>query len=202
MTALRSGLSFPMTTFNSREPNIFHYLTFVSFLRVPIFKSDFICQLFVDSLKEIKAELPFKLLAYVLMPDHAHLIVNPADRDIVQFGKTLKGKSARKTIDWLKQNGHFDSLAKLRRVNAAKRNHSYSLWQPRVRSVNLESHKFVHQKCNYIHLNPVRAKLCKHPADWKWSSYRAYFPHEPGKVPMGIGLQAYWDVSDGQRPSA
>jgi hypothetical protein len=41
-------------------------------------------------------------------------------------------------------------------------------------------------------MNPVRAGLCKHPVEWKWSSYRAYLPHEPGSVPIEIDPIAYW----------
>lgn len=64
------------------------------------------------------------------------------------------------------------------------------------------------QKLNYIHLNPVRAGLSKHPAEWKWSSYRAYLPHEPGSVPIEIDARGYWAEDEfeidgcggGQRP--
>src|SRR2546430_13576463 len=42
------------------------------------------------------------------------------------------------------------------------------------------------QKLNYIHLNPIRAGLCDHPAKWRWSSYHAYLPHELGAVPIEI----------------
>jgi putative transposase len=191
-----------VTTFNSHKENTFHYLTFVTFARVPIFKSETICQFFIDAVVETKEIFPFKLVAYVLMPDHAHLIINPFDRNIVTVAKSIKGKSAKKTLDWLKTNGHFGSLAKLERTHPKKRNHSYSVWQKGVRSIDLESHKFVQQKSNYIHLNPVRAGLCDHPAKWKWSSYRSYFPHKPGEVPIEIDWQAYWSMEDGQRPSA
>ena len=91
-----------MTTFNSTKPNVFHYLTFVTFTRVPIFQSQEICQFFVDALRETKKESPFKLIAWVIMLDHVHLILNPADCDIEIVGKTLKGKSAKKILDWLK----------------------------------------------------------------------------------------------------
>ena len=51
--------------------------------------------------------------------------------------------------------------------------------------------KFIRQKLNYLHLNPVRAGLCEHPAEWKWSSCRAYLPHKPGEVPIEVDWQAY-----------
>ena len=185
-----------MTTFNSREENVFHYLTLVSFQRVPIFNSNTICEYFIDALQETKEKHPFKLIAYVIMPDHAHLIVNPVGCDIERIGKDLKGKSAKKILDWLKENNHRMSLEKLKRKTVAKRNHSYSVWQKKVKSVDLWSHKFILQKMNYIHLNPVRAGLCNHPAKWKWSSYRAYLPHEPGEVPIEPDSRGYWKTEE------
>jgi hypothetical protein len=45
---------------------------------------------------------------------------------------------------------------------------------------------------HYLHLNPVRAGLCKHPSEWKWSRYRAYLPHDIGEVPIEVDWRAYW----------
>ena len=179
-------------TFNSREQNIFHYLTFVTFQRVPVFRSSTICQFFVDAIRETREKHPFKLIAYVIMPDHVHLIINPLKCYIEVIGKELKGRSAHKTIKWLKESGHITSLNKLKRRIPGKRNHSFSMWQEKVKSVDLKSEKFIHQKVDYVHMNPVRAGLCGHPADWKWSSYHAYLPHEPAEVPIEMDKQPYW----------
>jgi len=181
-----------MTAFNSREPNVLHYLTFVSFCRVPVFISDDICQFFIDGLVETREKHPFKFVAYVIMPDHVHLIVNPLNCDIDVVGKEIKGRSAWKTINWLRSEGHLASLNKLKRLNSRKRNHAYSLWQTGVKSIDLKSEKFVRQKVGYVHMNPVRAGLCDHPAKWKWSSYHAYLPHEPGDVPIEMDRVWYW----------
>ena len=183
-------------TFNSREENVFHYLTFVTFQRVPIFKSDTICQFFIDAIRETREKHPFKLIAYVIMPDHVHPIVNPLATDIEVIGKEIKGRSAYKTIKWLKEEGHLASLGKLKRRLRGKRNHAYSVWQKKVKSVDLKSGKFIRQKIGYVHMNPVRAGLCKHPADWKWSSYRAYLPHESGGVPIEMDKNPYWSEEE------
>lgn len=183
-------------TFNSREPNTLHYLTFVTFQRVPVFISDKICQFFIESIEETRSKRPMKLAAYVIMPDHPHLIVNPLDCDIEVIGKEIKGRSARKTIDWLKENNYWSSLEKLRRLVPKKRRHTYSLWQERVKSIDLHSPKFVQQKVRYIHMNPVRAGLCDDPAKWKWSSYHAYLPHELGEVPIEMDRKWLWTESE------
>jgi hypothetical protein len=38
----------------------------------------------------------------------------------------------------------------------------------------------------------VRAGLCDHPAKWRWSSYKAYLPHEPGSVPIEVDQKWLW----------
>ena len=59
-------------------------------------------------------------------------------------------------------------------------------------SIDIWSHKFIRQKLNYIHLNPVRAGFCDHPAKCRWSSYHAYLPHETGEVPIEIDWRWMW----------
>lgn len=181
-----------MTVFNSTDRNVLHYLTFVTFRRVPIFKSAAICQFLIDSLRETREKHPFKLIAYVIMLDHIHLIVNPVGCDIEVIGKELKGRSAKKILNWLRENGHQTSLDKLKRGAIGKRNHTHSVWQKKVKSVDLRSQKFILQKINYTHMNPVRAGLCDYPARWKWSSYHAYLPHRLEDVPIEPDRRAFW----------
>lgn len=185
-----------MTNFNSKEENIFHYLTFVTYRRVPIFKSENICQFLIDTLKEIRKNHPIKLIGYVIMPDHIHLIVNPVDCDIEIVGKELKGVSANKILKWLKENEYFTSLEKLKLTNTKKRNHSFCVWQKKIRSIDLWSHKFILQKLNYVHLNPIRAGLCDHPAKWKWSSYNAYLSRTDAEIPITPDKKGYWTETD------
>jgi len=59
-----------MHLFKSREPNLVHYATAVTFSRVPVFRSDHACSLFIDALATTRKKEPFKLIGYVLMPDH------------------------------------------------------------------------------------------------------------------------------------
>ena len=181
-----------MTTFNSKEKNTFHYLTFVIFQRVSVFADEINCRLFVEALEETREEYAFKLIAYVIMLDHVHLIVNPVCCDIELVGKTLKGKSAKKILDRLKISQEAAMLSKLRRASSGKRNHTFSLWQKKVKSVDLWSHKFVLQKMNYIHMNPVRAGLCEHPGKWTWSSYAAYTRNPEIEIPICPDRQGYW----------
>ena len=181
-----------MKLFKSHDPNLFHYTTTVCFKRVPVFHSEIACNLFITALAETREKCRFKLIGYVVMPDHVHLIFNPLNVDISAVMRRLKSTSARQILDWLRESNNVTSLKKLALAIPQSRSHTHSLWLKDFSSIDLWTPRFVQQKLNYIHLNPVRAGLCNHPADWKWSSYRAYFPHEAGSVPIEIDWRGYW----------
>jgi len=61
-----------MKLYKSNELNTFHYVTLVTHSRVPVFRSDSACEIFVDALRETRERYPYKLIGYVLMPDHVH----------------------------------------------------------------------------------------------------------------------------------
>ena len=85
----------------------------------------------------------------------------------------LKGLTARRVIDYLKNQNYLSSLAKLRH-GEWKRKHSYSLWQQEKNVFSIFSEAVFMQKVNYIHLNPVRAGLVERAVDYRWSSARIW----------------------------
>lgn len=181
-----------MKLFKSNERNTVHYVTSVTYNRVPVFRSDHACEIFVEVLSEVRNKFPYKLIGYVIMPDHAHAIINNATGTISDWLRRVRGNSARKVLAWLRAEQHLMSLKKLELTISQKRHHTHAVWQKDPSVIDLTSPKFMRQKLNYLHLNPVRAGLCEHPADWKWSSYRAYLPYTFGDVPIEIDWQAYW----------
>jgi len=155
---------------------------------VPIFGDERFCQIFADCIAELKTVHPFKLIGYVIMPDHIHLILNPIECDISLIMRKLKGKGAKLILDLLRRENH--SLLSRLNLNSAGRD--YAVWLKDFSSVDLWSEKFIIQKLGYIHANPVRAGLCDHPVKWKWSSYHAYLPHDLGDVPLEMDMGGYW----------
>jgi len=188
-----------MRLFKSNIPNTFHFVTTVTYNRVPVFKSPNACEIFTNVLREMREHERFKLVGYVVMPDHVHLIINPQNASVIDSVRTLKSLTARRVLDWLAINNHHASLAKLELAQTQKRQHAHAVWQKDYSAIDLWSPRFINQKLDYIHLNPVRAGLCQHPAKWRWSSYRAYLPHEAGDVPMEVDWRAYWEETSSAR---
>ncbi len=80
---------------NLNLPGALHFVTGNFLDRLPIFDQGECCQSFIDVLSDLLEEWPCKLIAYVLMPDHLHLIVNPRDGRVIEFTGKLKSLAAR-----------------------------------------------------------------------------------------------------------
>lgn len=185
-----------MNLFKSKSQNLLHYVTSVTFRRIPLFRLDKACELFIDAMEETRRREPFKLLAYVIMPDHVHLLLNPQALDIRLTMNRLKGRSARLILDWLAADGHSDILGQLVVKDSRSARQTHAVWQKGFSSIDIVSEKFVSQKMGYIHANPVRADLCDHPAKWKWSSYAAFLPHAEGSVPIEPDTRGFWNYDE------
>ncbi|HEY0431472.1 MAG TPA: transposase, partial [Pyrinomonadaceae bacterium] len=83
---------------NQNLPGALHFVIGNFLDRTPVFNEDSCCQSFIDTLATLLKEWPCQTIAYVLMPDHTHLIVNPKDGRIKEFTGKLKSLSARDII--------------------------------------------------------------------------------------------------------
>jgi putative transposase len=185
-----------MHLFKSREQNLVHYVTTVTYQRVPVFSNDRSCSLLIEALSETRLKDPFKLIGYVVTPDHFHLLANPLNMDITRLIGRLKGRVASRILKWLRAENKAQSLAKLALRKPLGSGQTHALWLQDFSAVDIWSPKFIRQKLNYIHMNPVRAGLCDHPAKWRWSSYQAYFPHELGEVPIEVDWRWLWSPAE------
>jgi len=59
---------------------------------------------------------------------------------------------------------------------------SGTLWEGRFRSCLTQEESYLLACQRYIELNPVRAGMVEHPAEYRWSSYRSNAQGEPGSL--------------------
>jgi len=153
--------------FKSREPNLIHYVTAVAYNRAPVFRSERACEILISALETTRAKEPFKLIGYVIMPDHFHMLANPRGLDISVVVGRFKGGADSAILNWLRSEGHVSSLRKLAFARPLQSGQTHAVWMKEFSAIDVWSDKFVRQKLSYIHLNPVRAGLCDHPAKWR-----------------------------------
>ncbi len=80
--------------------------------------------------------------------------------------------SPRRVIDYLKENRFESSLDKLRRDEAGRKDHRYSVWQHHSNTFLITTESMLLRKVSYIHLNPVEDKLVDDPNQYSFSSAR------------------------------
>lgn len=149
-----------------------YYLTSVARDRLPVFRLDEIKWIACEALNKARKSGGFLILAYVIMPDHLHLITDNA-REPSDIQRFVNGNIARKVIDHLKENEHTRSLEKLRHDDHG-RGHRYSLWDRHPNARLLTSESMFMQRVHYTHQNPVRLGLVERPEDYLFSSARIW----------------------------
>jgi putative transposase len=172
-------------TITKDDPCLF--ITAVAKNRLPVFQTDAIKTITCTAIDEARTSCGFLLFAYVIMPDHLHLLTDsPRKASVVlQF---IKGIVSRRVLGYLKEMKYESSLKKLEHDNW-KRSHRYSLWQHDSDVFAVVSESTFMQKVNYIHQNPVRAGLVARAEDYRWSSARLWklcpIENEPLRVDIG-----------------
>ena len=110
-----------------------YFLTSVAKDRLPVFRKDEMKDITCKALDEARKSGKFALYAYVIMPDHLHLITDSArsSEDALRF---TNGIISHQLIAYLKEQGYERSLLKLRQ-ETKRRHYQHSLWDhhPNVR---------------------------------------------------------------------
>ncbi|MEE9302960.1 MAG: transposase [Thiotrichaceae bacterium] len=135
-------------------PNFPHHVTQRGNRRQKTFFCDDDYRYYLDLMSEFSRQSGTEIWAYCLMPNHVHLVMVPNEEDGLRA--TLGEVHRRYT----------------RHINFREgwRGH---LWQERFHSFLMDE-DYLLSTVRYVERNPVVAKLCVYPEDWKWSSARAH----------------------------
>lgn len=174
----------PPKKFIISRDNPAFYLTSVGKDRLPIFRKAEIADLACSAIDEARRSGGFLIFAYVIMPDHGHIVTDGSrkSRDIHRF---VNGIVSRRIIDYLKANNHDESLGKLR-IPDLDNQWKYSLWNHEPNTRLLWDEQMLWQRIQYTHLNPVRAGLVDHPNEWRWSSARIFHGRPIDDEPLTV----------------
>jgi putative transposase len=159
--------------------NHLHYLTANIYRRARIFDSDRFKLKFTKTLGRLRGELGFKIIGYVLMPGHCHLMIWPCDlASPSQIVQKLSERTANFILRNLRGSPGLPWCQKMLKgfeLPPTVHHHAHHrVWQRGGYDLNIWSEKQRLEKLTYMHNNPVKRGLAVQPGDWPWSSWRFY----------------------------
>jgi putative transposase len=140
-------------------------------------------QAYLSFLKDAAVKYQVAIHAFVLMTNHVHLLLTPSD---AQGLSRMMQAQGRKYVQYF--------------------NYTYgrsgTLWEGRYKSTVVDTDNYLLTVYRYIELNPVRANMVSHAADYPWSSYQGNALGKPIQLLTPHAL--YWQLgqTDDERQSA
>jgi putative transposase len=132
---------------------------------------------YLDLLGQVVVRQRWRCLAYCLMGNHVHLLVQTPEPNLAAGMQRLHGLHAQTFNRRHRHSGH--------------------LFQGRYAAIPVRRHDQVLTVVRYIALNPVKARLCDEAAEWHWASHAAIVG---GTAPRWLdvpGLLAYFGADGG-----
>lgn len=130
-------------------------------------------EFYIDCLLKAKEQTRCRIYAYCLMPNHVHVLVVPSDPQGIS---RLIQSVGRRYVQYFNR----------------RNSRTGTLWEGRFRSSLVEADRYLTACCRYIELNPVRAGIVSHPAEYRWSSYLFHAEGKKGSLvdedPWYLGL--------------
>lgn len=120
--------------------------------KIYLSKNDY--QTFISLLTESCGLWEVKILAYSLMPNHYHLLINTPLGNLSRFMRHVNGVYTQRFNINHKTEGQ--------------------LFKGRYKCILVNGDGYLLQLVRYIHRNPIRAKMVKNIDDFEWSSHQGY----------------------------
>jgi putative transposase len=157
-----------------------HFITFSCYRRMPLLKTVRARNIFVQELRKVRDEMEFRLIGYVVMPEHVHLLIGEPKRGTPSNAlQKLKLRTSWKMRKRGKVGGDGQLRLPFQEVEGRA---PRAFWQARFFDFNVHRQGKKIEKLNYMHANPVKRKLVQHPKEWPWSSWCHYRNNERGLI--------------------
>ena len=153
-----------------------HHVQFVTITNLnwlPVLEKEAHKEIIAEAIKHRVEKKEVSVYAFVIMPNHLHIIWQLHDGVIkTDFQRDFLKFTARSILNFMKMND--DPMLNQLLVNDADR--KYQVWERNSLSIDLYTEKVFIQKLEYIHNNPLQHKwqLALLPGDYKWSSAAFY----------------------------
>ena len=176
-----------------------YFFTVVTFNRVKIFTNPKNVDLLRSAIREVMQKHPFKIDAFVLLPDHLHCIwtLPPHDSDFSKRWRLIKSYFSRnmdrKAVGWVEERNPTNVPFSASRQKKKEK----PIWQRRFWEHFIRNQQDLNQHIEYIHYNPVKHGLTKAPVEWVYSSFHRYVDRGIYDLKWGFGNKVEFDDTVG-----
>lgn len=142
-----------------------YFFTVNTHLRRPILTTESFRQALRDGINRARQTLPFKIEAWVLLPDHLHAIwtLPMNDHNYSSRWAIIKRQVSKNCP------AQFDSSAQI--SNSRLKRQESGIWQRRYWEHQIRDDLDFERHMDYLHLNPVKHGYVRKVIDWQFSSF-------------------------------
>jgi len=142
-----------------------YFVTTKCWQNIPVFQVHEVARIAITKLLEYRGRGDYLLHEFVVMPNHFHLILTPADSTTLE-----------KAIQLIKGGASYE----IHRVRTNK----MQIWQSGFHESRIRDPFDYRSKSDYVRFNPVVAKLVERPLDWSFGSASGKYALDP--IPQGL----------------
>ena len=174
-----------------------YFSTVVTHSRIKIFNRSDNVELLRQAFRKVIKRHPFKIDAFVLLPDHLHCIwiLPQGDADFSTRWRLIKSCFSRQIglVGWVEGRNPTKTITS----TSSLRKNKNSVWQRRFWEHLIRNHEDLIRHVEYIHYNPVKHGLTKAPSDWDYSSFQRYVEKGKYDIKWGAGVKMKFDATVG-----
>jgi len=181
------------------QPGYLYFITTKIAGSKPIFRRPSLAQLVIGSLQHMREQGWIKLYAYVIMPDHIHLIVRFLnDHTPSQVMRDFKKFTARRIVQQLMAEGETNLLSFFQQAVTRPTRQRHKVWEDGFFDKQISSEEVFLQKVEYIHHNPVQDHrgLASSPEKYPYSSARNYLLGDHSVIQIDMLEELFASTTD------
>ena len=168
--------------YSIKDQGAVHFVTFTVRRWVDVFTRAEYCDLFVDSLKYCQENKGLEIFAWVIMSNHTHLILRAKQENLSDVIRDLKKFTSKKIFKAISENPKESRKQWLKMLLSFE--DKIWFWEEGYHGEEIFTDRFLEQKVNYIHKNPVRALIVEKEEEYLYSSAADFYGVRKGKLEL------------------
>ena len=184
------------TGYQIKDQSLAYFITLQVVEWVDTFSRKSYRDIIIENLAYCQKNKNLTIFSYVIMSNHVHLLVRSETGELSNTLRDFKSYTSKKILEEIKNSNESRKDWMLKVFKSAARNHvrnsEYQFWTHENHAEYVYSNKFIDQKLEYIHQNPVRAGIVNKAEDYIYSSAKNY-ADEPGLLEVCV-ISKSWTI--------